>query len=170
MCVKVHWCPYKFVFLKCLKRSCIIQKWSVKNYDGVGPYPGKLPPFYDIQVHQHMGIFTSHNGPSLGVMGCNIQFERCIAVSITFSVSELESKSSAGCELFFTYIPFKEQLYLEMHLNTCLHFCILFCFKCWFLQAYMFKYDSTHGTFKGDISSRDGVLTVNNHKISVFAE
>ncbi|XP_071840487.1 glyceraldehyde-3-phosphate dehydrogenase-like [Apostichopus japonicus] len=37
-------------------------------------------------------------------------------------------------------------------------------------MAYMFKYDSTHGTFKGDVTSGDGILTVNGHKIHVFSE
>ncbi|PIK49370.1 putative glyceraldehyde 3-phosphate dehydrogenase, partial [Apostichopus japonicus] len=37
-------------------------------------------------------------------------------------------------------------------------------------MAYMFKYDSTHGTFKGEVTSGDGILTVNGHKIHVFSE
>ena len=36
--------------------------------------------------------------------------------------------------------------------------------------AYMLKYDSVHGTFKGDISVVDGHLVVNGHKIRVTAE
>ncbi|WP_411026511.1 glyceraldehyde 3-phosphate dehydrogenase NAD-binding domain-containing protein, partial [Salmonella sp. s54395] len=37
-------------------------------------------------------------------------------------------------------------------------------------MVYMFKYDSTHGTFKGEVSSENGVLNVNGHKIHVYAE
>ena len=36
--------------------------------------------------------------------------------------------------------------------------------------AYMLKYDSVHGTFKGEISVVDGHLVVNGHKIRVTAE
>ena len=35
-------------------------------------------------------------------------------------------------------------------------------------MAYMFKYDSTHGRFKGDVDGSDG-LTVNGKKIETFA-
>lgn len=37
-------------------------------------------------------------------------------------------------------------------------------------MVYMFKYDSTHGRFKGEVSSADGMLVVDGHKINVFAE
>ncbi len=37
-------------------------------------------------------------------------------------------------------------------------------------MVYMFKYDSVHGRFKGDIHTKDGKLVVNGQVISVFAE
>jgi glyceraldehyde 3-phosphate dehydrogenase len=37
-------------------------------------------------------------------------------------------------------------------------------------MAYMFKYDSTHGRFKGEVSHKDGKLVVNGKEISVFTE
>lgn len=37
-------------------------------------------------------------------------------------------------------------------------------------MVYMFKYDSTHGRFKGDIREEGGMLVVNGHKIHVFQE
>jgi glyceraldehyde 3-phosphate dehydrogenase len=37
-------------------------------------------------------------------------------------------------------------------------------------MAYMFKYDSTHGQFKGEVSHGDGKLIVNGQQISVFTE
>jgi glyceraldehyde 3-phosphate dehydrogenase len=37
-------------------------------------------------------------------------------------------------------------------------------------MVYMFKYDSTHGRFKGDVSSKGNKLVVNGKEISVFAE
>lgn len=37
-------------------------------------------------------------------------------------------------------------------------------------MVYMFKYDSTHGRFKGDIVEEGGMLVVNGHKIHVFQE
>lgn len=37
-------------------------------------------------------------------------------------------------------------------------------------MAYMLKYDTTHGEFKGDVKSENGVLYVNGHPINVFAE
>ncbi len=37
-------------------------------------------------------------------------------------------------------------------------------------NAHLLKYDSVHGTFPGDISSDDKSMTVNGHKIQVFAE
>lgn len=36
--------------------------------------------------------------------------------------------------------------------------------------AYMLKYDSTHGTFKGDVAVKDGKLVVNGHAIRVTSE
>lgn len=37
-------------------------------------------------------------------------------------------------------------------------------------MVYMFKYDSTHGRFKGEIKHENGVLVVNGHQIKVFTE
>jgi glyceraldehyde 3-phosphate dehydrogenase len=37
-------------------------------------------------------------------------------------------------------------------------------------MVYMFRYDSTHGQFKGDIKAEDGNLVVNGKKIAVFCE
>jgi glyceraldehyde 3-phosphate dehydrogenase len=37
-------------------------------------------------------------------------------------------------------------------------------------MAYMFKYDSTHGRFKGEVSHKEGKLIVNGKEISVFTE
>ncbi|KAJ1040600.1 hypothetical protein NDA11_002903 [Ustilago hordei] len=37
-------------------------------------------------------------------------------------------------------------------------------------MVYMLKYDSTHGVFKGDVSSKNGKLIVNGKEIAVFAE
>jgi len=37
-------------------------------------------------------------------------------------------------------------------------------------MVYMFKYDSTHGRFKGEVVAKDGDLVVNGHAIKVFAE
>jgi glyceraldehyde 3-phosphate dehydrogenase len=37
-------------------------------------------------------------------------------------------------------------------------------------MAYMFKYDSTHGQFKGEVSHGDGKIIVNGQQISVFTE
>lgn len=34
----------------------------------------------------------------------------------------------------------------------------------------MFKYDSTHGRFKGDVKSEGGKLVINGHTISVYAQ
>lgn len=34
----------------------------------------------------------------------------------------------------------------------------------------MFKYDTVHGRFKGDVSAKDGKFIVNGHQITVFAE
>ncbi|KAF9583709.1 Glyceraldehyde-3-phosphate dehydrogenase 2 [Lunasporangiospora selenospora] len=35
-------------------------------------------------------------------------------------------------------------------------------------MVYMFKYDSTHGRFKGSVEAKDGHLVVDGHKIAVF--
>ncbi len=37
-------------------------------------------------------------------------------------------------------------------------------------MVYMFKYDSTHGRFKGEVSTKDGKLIVNGKEVSVFNE
>jgi len=37
-------------------------------------------------------------------------------------------------------------------------------------MVYMFKYDSTHGRFKGEVSTKDGKLIVNGTEINVFTE
>jgi len=37
-------------------------------------------------------------------------------------------------------------------------------------MIYMFKYDSTHGVFKGEVTKKDGKLVINGHEISVFME
>lgn len=37
-------------------------------------------------------------------------------------------------------------------------------------MVYMFKYDSTHGQFKGEVSTKDGKLVINGHEITVSAE
>ncbi|CAG8488550.1 5073_t:CDS:10 [Dentiscutata erythropus] len=37
-------------------------------------------------------------------------------------------------------------------------------------MIYLFKYDSTHGRFKGHVEAKGGKFVVNGHEISVFAE
>ncbi|XP_027053325.1 glyceraldehyde-3-phosphate dehydrogenase-like [Pocillopora damicornis] len=37
-------------------------------------------------------------------------------------------------------------------------------------MVYMFKFDSTHGRFKGTVEAKDGKLIINGNPISVFAE
>ncbi|GAB1863517.1 Glyceraldehyde-3-phosphate dehydrogenase [Camponotus japonicus] len=37
-------------------------------------------------------------------------------------------------------------------------------------MVYMFKYDSTHGKFKGEVKAEDNYLVVNGNKIAVFSE
>lgn len=34
----------------------------------------------------------------------------------------------------------------------------------------MFKYDSTHGRFKGEVSKKDGKFVVNGHEIAFYAQ
>jgi len=34
----------------------------------------------------------------------------------------------------------------------------------------MFKYDSTHGRFKGTVEAKDGKLIINGHSITVYME
>ena len=38
------------------------------------------------------------------------------------------------------------------------------------LQVYMFKYDSTHGRFHGEVHADGDKLVIDGHKISVFHE
>jgi len=37
-------------------------------------------------------------------------------------------------------------------------------------MVYMFKYDSTHGRYKGHVSEKDGKLVIDNHEIAVYAK
>ncbi|XP_064204134.1 glyceraldehyde-3-phosphate dehydrogenase-like [Anguilla rostrata] len=37
-------------------------------------------------------------------------------------------------------------------------------------MVYMFKYDSTHGRFHGDVKAEDGKLVINGHAITIFHE
>lgn len=37
-------------------------------------------------------------------------------------------------------------------------------------MVYMFKYDSTHGPFTGEVIAKDGKLVINGHAISVYKE
>jgi glyceraldehyde 3-phosphate dehydrogenase len=37
-------------------------------------------------------------------------------------------------------------------------------------RVYMFKYDSTHGRFKGDVHTEGGKLVIDGHKIDVYGE
>lgn len=37
-------------------------------------------------------------------------------------------------------------------------------------MAYMFKYDSTHGRFKGSVEVKDGKLVIDGHAVTVYAE
>ena len=37
-------------------------------------------------------------------------------------------------------------------------------------MVYMFKYDSTHGRFKGEVKAEGGFLVINGQKITVFQE
>ena len=36
-------------------------------------------------------------------------------------------------------------------------------------MAYMLRYDTVHGQFKGDVKTENGKLVVNGHAISVYA-
>ncbi|AWU74704.1 glyceraldehyde-3-phosphate dehydrogenase [Pichia kudriavzevii] len=36
--------------------------------------------------------------------------------------------------------------------------------------AYMFKYDSTHGKYKGEVSGKDNAITIDGHDITVYNE
>lgn len=44
-----------------------------------------------------------------------------------------------------------------------LSMCVVLPFK-----AYLFKYDSTHGCFKGTVETKDGKLVINGHSIAVY--
>lgn len=37
-------------------------------------------------------------------------------------------------------------------------------------MVYMFKYDSTHGRFKGDVHAHEGNLVIDNHTVAVYAK
>ena len=37
-------------------------------------------------------------------------------------------------------------------------------------MAYMLKYDSTHGIFKGEVTTKDGKLVVNGKSVTVHGE
>jgi glyceraldehyde 3-phosphate dehydrogenase len=37
-------------------------------------------------------------------------------------------------------------------------------------QAYLFKYDSTHGKYKGTVEAKDGKLWIDGKPITVFTE
>ena len=37
-------------------------------------------------------------------------------------------------------------------------------------MVYLFKYDSTHGRYKGEVKAEGGFLVVDGNKISVFSE
>ncbi|MDK6080647.1 glyceraldehyde 3-phosphate dehydrogenase N-terminal domain-containing protein, partial [Massilia varians] len=37
-------------------------------------------------------------------------------------------------------------------------------------MVYMFKYDSTHGPYKGEVKAEGGKLVIDGHKITVFHE
>ena len=42
-------------------------------------------------------------------------------------------------------------------------------FCCFVKKVYMFKYDSTHGRFKGTVEAKDGKLVINGKAIFVYA-
>ena len=37
-------------------------------------------------------------------------------------------------------------------------------------MVYMFKYDSTHGQYKGEVKVEDGKLVIDGHAITIFNE
>ena len=37
-------------------------------------------------------------------------------------------------------------------------------------MVYMFKYDSTHGQYKGEVTMKDGKLVIDGHEITIFNE
>ncbi len=37
-------------------------------------------------------------------------------------------------------------------------------------MAYMFKYDSVHGRFKGEVVGEEGALTIEGHSIKTFSK
>lgn len=37
------------------------------------------------------------------------------------------------------------------------------------VQAYLFKYDSTHGQFQGSVETKEGKLIINGNEIAVYA-
>jgi hypothetical protein len=52
-------------------------------------------------------------------------------------------------------------------LNTCTSYYDLLVL---IVRVYMFKYDSTHGRFKGDVHTEGGKLVIDGHKIDVYGE
>ena len=38
------------------------------------------------------------------------------------------------------------------------------------MQIYLFKYDSTHGRFKGEVGKNDGKFVVNGHAIAFYTQ
>jgi glyceraldehyde 3-phosphate dehydrogenase len=46
----------------------------------------------------------------------------------------------------------------------------LFALFLFFLQVYLFKYDSTHGRFEGTVEARNGKLVINGQEIAVFTD
>ena len=37
-------------------------------------------------------------------------------------------------------------------------------------MVYMFKYDSTHGMYKGEVKAENGKLVIDGHAITIFGE
>ena len=50
------------------------------------------------------------------------------------------------------------------------HFVINDCMMLIAYQVYMFKYDSTHGRYKGTVEAKNGKFVVDGHEITVHAE